>query len=83
MAKSATHVADRSINDHATFLEEEPFRARLPGRQLVYPHPTFTQPNSGAHELSNDGGSLGVHYNISIRLINYGNAEKDLDGGYY
>lgn len=83
MAKAATHSADRGINDSATFLEEEPFRARLPSRQLVTPRPQFVQPDSGAHELANDGGSLGIHYNISSRPMKYGNFEKDLDGGYY
>jgi len=83
MARPPTHTADRGINDHATFLEEESFRARLPGGQLVYPRPHFVQPDSGAHELGNDGGSLGVHYNVSTRPMKYGNFEKDLDGGYY
>ena len=81
--KPATHVEDRGINDSATFLEEEPFRARLPGRQLVYPRPQFVQPDSGAHDLTAGGGSLGVHYNIASRPMKYGNFEKDLDGGYY
>lgn len=84
MAKSATHIGDRGIGDHATFLEEEPKRARLPGGQLVYPRPHFVQPDSGTHDPSRDSGErLGVDYNIATRRMKYGNDETDLNGGYY
>lgn len=84
MAKPATHSGDRGIGNHATFLEEEPHRARLPGGALVYPRPHFVQPDSGAHELSNDSGQhLGVAYDISTKRMKYGNDETDLNGGYY
>ena len=84
MSKPATHAGDRGIGDHATFLEEEAFRARLPGKQLVYPRPQFVQPDSGAHELGLDEAThLGVGYHIASRPMKYGNFEKDLDGGYY
>ena len=81
MAKPATFTGERGINDHAVFLEEEPFRGRLPGRQLVTPRPTFVQPDSGTH--NEVGGSLGVHYHLAGRPMKYGNFEKDLDGGLY
>lgn len=81
MAKAATFSGDRGINDSATFLEEEPFRARLPSKNLVCPRPEYVQPDSGAHNTA--GGSLGIHYHIAGRPMKYGNFEKDLDGGYY
>lgn len=80
MAKPAM-IVERGVNDHAVFLEEEPFRARLPGGQHVMPRPEFVQPDSGAHNAI--GGSLGVHYHIASRPMKYGNFEKDLDGGLY
>ncbi len=84
MAKSADHKGERGINPMgapAEFLKEEAWRGRLPNGAMVTPRPTYTQPDTGAHNMV--GGSLDIHYNPTTRPMKNGNFETDLDGGLY
>lgn len=84
MARSAGHRGERGINPSgapAQFLEEESWRGRLPSGSLVTPHPTFTQPDTGAHNVS--GGSIDIRYDPTAQRMKVGNQTTDLNGGLY